>query len=189
MTGPGTRYTPWSSPTDPRPDINCRPDRISAMSYSAADIKTMDPFDHIRERVGVYLGNNPFETAVREVVDNAFDEVFGKHGDSVTIVLRPDESIEVIDTGRGIPVDFDKADKKNGIVKSVGTLMSGSKFSGNEGSAGLNGMGTTATNAISQRFDVTVWRGGKEYRQCFRHGHPGHFDGADFSVDAKFKQA
>ncbi|TXH11186.1 MAG: DNA gyrase subunit B [Spirochaetes bacterium] len=158
------------------------------MTYSASDITTMDPFDHIRARVGVYLGNNPFETAVREVVDNAFDEVFSKHGDSVTIVLHADESIEIIDNGRGIPVDFDAVEKKNGVVKSVGTLMSGSKFSGNEGSAGLNGMGTTATNAISQRFDVTVWRGGKEFHQNFRHGRPGHFSGDVFDLNVAFKE-
>lgn len=158
------------------------------MSYSAADIKTLDPLDHIRIRVGNALGNNPFETAVREVVDNSFDEVVGGHADSVTIVLRPDSSIEVIDTGRGIPFDFDEKENKNGIQKSIGTFMSGGKFEDNAGSAGLNGIGTTATNAISDRFDVTVWRGGKEYRQNFRHGRPGHFSGTNFDPGASFKR-
>lgn len=156
------------------------------MSYSAADIKTLDPLDHIRIRVGNALGNNPFETAVREVVDNAFDEVVGGHATTVTVILRSDKSIEVTDDGRGIPADYDEHEKKNGVVKAVGTFMSGSKFDNNAGGAGLNGIGTTATNAISDRFDVTVWRGGKEYRQNFRHGRPGYFKGTEFDASAEF---
>ena len=159
---------------------------IPSVSYTSADIQTLDPLDHIRIRVGNALGNNPFETAVREVLDNSFDEVVAGHGSSITVILRPDASIEVVDNGRGIPVDFDPKDEKNGIVKAIGTFMSGGKFEGNAGSAGLNGIGTTATNAISNRFDVTVWRGGKEYRQCFRHGRPGHFSGTTFDPDAEF---
>lgn len=156
------------------------------VSYTAADIQTLDPLDHIRLRVGNALGNNPYETAVREVLDNSFDEVVAGHGTGVTVVLRADASIEVIDNGRGIPVDFDAKDEKNGVVKSIGTFMSGGKFEDNTGSAGLNGIGTTATNAISDRFDVTVWRVGKEYRQNFRHGRPGHFAGTDFDANAEF---
>lgn len=161
-------------------------DNLTLVSYTAADIKTLDPLDHIRIRVGNALGNNPYETAVREVSDNAFDELVAGHGTAVRIVLRPDRSIEVMDNGRGIPPDFDEHDQKNGIVKSIGTFMSGGKFDGNTGSAGLNGIGTTATNAISDRFDVTVWRGGKQYRQCFRHGRPGHFAGEVFDPEAEF---
>ena len=163
--------------------------RSLPVSYSAADIKTLDPLDHIRLRVGNALGNNPFETAVREVIDNSYDEAVAGHGTSVTIILRGDSSIEVIDNGRGVPFDFDEKDQKNGVVKSLGTFMSGGKFENNSGSAGLNGIGTTATNAISDRFDVTVWRGGKQYVQCFHHGRPGHFAGDGFDAKADFKRA
>jgi DNA gyrase subunit B len=158
------------------------------VSYTSADISVLDPIEHIRIRVGNALGNNPFETAVREVVDNSFDEIVAGHGTSVTVILREDGSIEVIDDGRGIPFDFDEKSKINGVVKSIGTFMSGNKFDGSPGSAGLNGIGTTATNAISDRFDVTVWRGGKEYRQNFRHGRPGHFSGNRFDPKATFKR-
>lgn len=155
------------------------------MSYTAADIKTLDPVDHIRIRVGNALGNNPYETAVREVFDNASDEAVAGHANSVTAILRPDYSIEVIDNGRGIPVDWDGTDEKNGIVKAL-SFMSGAKFDGNQGSAGLNGIGVAATSAVSDRYDVTVWRGGKQYVQCFRHGRPGHFAGTDFDATADF---
>jgi DNA gyrase subunit B len=155
------------------------------VSYTAADIKTLDPVDHIRIRVGNALGNNPYETAIREVFDNATDESVAGHANSVTAILRSDGSIEVIDNGRGIPVDWDSTDEKNGIVKAL-SFMSGAKFDNNSGSAGLNGIGVAATSAVSDRYDVTVWRGGKQYVQNFRHGRPGHFAGTEFDPNAVF---
>lgn len=148
----------------------------------------MDGIDHARLRVGHSLGSNPFETAVREIVDNGLDEIAGGHANAVTIILRPDNSIEVIDNGRGVPVDFNEAAQDNGIVLLLGRTLSGGKFDSNTGTAGLNGIGAAATNAVSDRFDVTVWRGGKEYRQNFRHGRPGHFSGDDFDPNAPFKR-
>ena len=158
------------------------------MSYTTADTRQMDGIDHARLRIGHSLGSNPFETAVREIVDNGLDEISGGHADSVTIILRPDNSIEIIDTGRGVPVDFNDASGDNGIVLLLGRTLSGGKFDNNAGSAGLNGIGAAATNAVSDRFDVTVWRGGKEYRQNFKHGRPGHFTGSEFDKDASFKR-
>ena len=158
------------------------------MTYTTADTRQMDGIDHARLRIGHSLGSNPFETAVREIVDNGLDEISGGHADAVTIILRPDNSIEIIDTGRGVPVDFNEGAGDNGIVLLLGRTLSGGKFDNNEGSAGLNGIGAAATNAVSDRFDVTVWRGGKEYRQNFRHGRPGHFTGIGFDKDADFKR-
>lgn len=172
-------------PVDDVTSLCLLPARIPSVNYSASDIKTLDPVDHIRIRVGNALGNNPLETAIREVVDNSFDEIIAGHGNSVTIILRGDGSIEIIDNGRGIPPDFDEKEKRTGIVAAL-SFMSGAKFDTNSGSAGLNGIGVAATSAISDRFDVTVWRGGKEYRQCFRHGRPGHFEGTDFDPAAAF---
>ena len=159
------------------------------MSYTTADTRQMDGIDHARLRVGNALGTNPYETAVREIIDNGFDEVSAGHADTVTIVLRGDESIEVIDNGRGVPVDFNEKSGDNGVVLLLGRTLSGGKFDANTGSAGLNGIGAAATNAISDRFDVTVWRGGKEYRQNFHRGRPGHFAGTGFDPGAEFRRA
>lgn len=148
----------------------------------------MDGIDHARHRVGNALGTHPRETGTREIIDNAFDELAAGHATSVTVILRADESVEVIDDGRGLPVDFNEKTKLNGICVTLGQTMSGGKFEDNQGSAGLNGIGAAATNAISDRFDVTVWRGGKEYCQNFRHGRPGHFAGDGFDPTASFKR-
>lgn len=159
-----------------------------AVSYTTANIKMMDGIEHARIRVGNALGSNPYETAVREIVDNAMDEVSAGHANEVTVILHSDASIEVIDNGRGIPVDFNETEKANGIELTLGRTYSGGKFDNNDGTAGLNGIGAAATNAISDRFDVTVWRGGKQYRQSFRHGRPGHFSGDTFDAFAEFKR-
>lgn len=158
------------------------------MSYTTDDTIQMDGIDHARHRVGNALGSNPFETAVREIIDNGLDEAAAGHANEVKIILRGDDSIEVIDNGRGVPVDFNEKSQDNGIVLLLGRTMSGGKFEDNAGSAGLNGIGAAATNAISDRFDVTVWRAGKQYQQNFHRGRPGHFDGSEFDKKAAFKR-
>lgn len=155
-------------------------------NYNAAAIKEPDPMEHIRMKPGMWLGNNPFETAVRELIDNSFDEIVGNHADKVTVILRADSSVEVIDNGRGVPHDYDTKAKKNGIVKSLGTPMAGSKFDNKEGSSGTHGVGASGANAISDIFTVTVWRKGEEYTQAFQRGVPGHYKGTDFDKDAPF---
>lgn len=154
-------------------------------AYTSASITQMDDIEHARAKPGHSLGGDPYTTAVRELVDNAFDEAHGGHATRVKIVLRADESVEVIDNGRGIPIDFDDKVQDNGIVKSLGRGKSGSKFDG-EGTAGTHGIGAAATNAVSDRFDVTVWRGGKMYHQAFRHGRPGTFAGDGFDPTLPF---
>lgn len=157
-----------------------------APEYSAASITTLDGIDHVRKRVRVYLGEDVRTTAAREVIDNACDEVARGHADKVMVVFHPDGSIEVTDNGRGVPVDFDSAAGLNGVVKALGTTMSGSNFDDTGAGSGTNGIGASATNAISDRFDVTVRRGGKQFVQRFRKGRPGHFAGEDFDPAAPF---
>jgi DNA gyrase subunit B len=113
----------------PEPILSTRR-RSFSVSYSAADIKTLDPVDHIRIRVGNALGNNPLETAVREVVDNALDEVVGGHADNGdNCPARRRLRIEITDDGRGIPADYDEhKEQRNGVVKAVCTFMSRSEI-------------------------------------------------------------
>ncbi|MGV0850394.1 toprim domain-containing protein [Mycolicibacterium phlei] len=162
------------------------------MSYTAADITELDDVQHTRLRPAVNLGLDILNTALREIIDNAIEEVaVPSHGGStVTITLHTDGSVSVADDGRGLPVDTDPTTGKNGIVKTLGTARAGGKFSAHKDAtstgAGLNGIGAAAAVFISARTDVTVHREGKTYRQSFGRGYPGEFEGDDFDPDAPF---
>ena len=162
------------------------------MSYTAADITELDDVQHTRLRPAVNLGQDVRNTALRELVDNAIEEVaVPSHGGStVTITLHADGSVTVSDDGRGLPVDSDPVTGKNGIVKTLGTARAGGKFDAHTDAAstgaGLNGIGAAAAVFISARTDVTVRRGGRTYVQCFGRGYPGTFDGGGFDPDAAF---
>jgi DNA gyrase subunit B len=165
------------------------------VSYNAADITELDDVQHTRLRPAVNLGLDVLNTALRELVDNAIEEVADpSHGGStVTITLHADGSVSVADDGRGLPVDSDPVTGKNGIVKTLGTARAGGKFSAHSDAAstgaGLNGIGAAAAVFISARTDVTVRRAGKTYLQSFGRGYPGVFDGRDFDPDAEFTRA
>lgn len=155
--------------------------------YNVDKIQTLDPRALVRKRIGVYLGDASSQgatTGLRELIDNGFDEGLLGYGDLITVRLFEDGSAEVEDHGRGLPVDKRK-DGANGIILTVGTIGSGGKFSGNTVSGGLNGMGSAATNISSRRFDVTVYRGGKQHQLSFREGIPGFF-AKDNDPDSKF---
>lgn len=165
------------------------------MSYTAADITELDDVQHTRLRPAVNLGLDVLNTALRELIDNAIEEVAdpGHGGSTVTITLHADGSVSVADDGRGLPVDTDPATGKNGIVKTLGTARAGGKFSAHTDAtstgAGLNGIGAAAAVFISARTDVTVHRVGKTYVQCFGRGYPGVFEGdggRGFDPDAPF---
>ena len=162
------------------------------MSYTAADITELDDVQHTRLRPAVNLGQDVLLTALRELVDNAIEEVAdpAHGGATVTITLHPDSSVTVSDDGRGLPVDSDPVTAKNGIVKTLGTARAGGTFSAHTDAAttgaGLNGIGAAAAVFISARTDVTVLRGGKTYTQSFGKGYPGAFSGTDFDPTAEF---
>ena len=107
--------------------------------------------------------------------------------------MHADGSVSVADDGRGLPVDSDPVNGKNGIVKTLGTARAGGKFSAHADAsstgAGLNGIGAAAAVFISARTDVTVRRAGKTYLQSFGGGYPGVFDGKGFDPDAPFTRA
>lgn len=155
--------------------------------YNASDIKTLDQITHVRKRIGMYLGSNASEgvtVGLREGIDNSVDEALAGNGDTVIVRFHADNSAEVQDYGRGLPVDKNNAGI-NGIILTVGTIGSGGKFSGKQISGGLNGVGISAMNAASARFDVTVYRGGKKHELSFKEGKPGFFAKAE-DPKAKF---
>jgi len=165
-----------------------------AESYSVDNLHKLDPIDHIRKRLPMYLGDNTGEggltTALREIIDNSQDEFLNGHGKKISITFFSDGSAEVSDAGRGIPTGIHKGTGENGILFSLGNVGAGGKF-GVEGggygggSGGLNGVGTTASNAVSKRFDVTVYQNGKEHKLSFKQGKPGRF-AVDGDPDSKF---
>lgn len=167
----------------PRKTANTAP--AETPEYDADSMLHMDPIAHIQKRPSLTLG--PYDhmqlVALREVVDNSTDEVRAGHGKEIRITLRADGSATVEDSGRGVPTGINKQTGDNGIIMAFGRVGSGSKFGGaNSGyggtaSLGLNGVGTTATNATSLRFDTIVFRGGEMFRMSFKDGKPGLFDG------------
>lgn len=165
-------------------------------AYDADSLQKYDPIDHIRKRISMYLGDNTGEggmsTALREILDNSQDEFLNGHGNKIVLTFFPDGSAEVQDSGRGIPTGINKDTGENGIVLSLAHVGAGGKFGTDDsgyagGSGGLNGVGTTASNAISKRFDVTVYRDNKESTMSFREGKPGFFDKPN-DPTAKFKE-
>lgn len=167
---------------------------MTTKKYSADDIKTLEGLTHIRARVGMYLGSNAdagITVAARELIDNGVDEVLGGHGNTVTTTFYSDGSTEVEDHGRGLPVDKNKQGI-NGVILTVGTVGSGGKFGGKDISGGLNGVGASATNATSIRFDVTVYRDGKQHQLSFKEGEPGFFKkendpDSEFTLDKEIR--
>src|SRR3954464_3509248 len=114
-----------------------------------------------------------------EIIDNATDEGVAGHATSVSVVIHADGSVQVDDDGRGIPTDINAKSGLNGVELVLTRLHAGGKFggSGYKTSGGLHGVGASAVNALSLRFDVTIKRDGKVHEISFQRGVPGAFTG------------
>jgi DNA gyrase subunit B len=115
-----------------------------------------------------------------EIIDNSVDEALAGYGNQINIVLHPDNSVEVSDRARGIPVDIEPKTGLSGVEVVFTKLHAGGKFGSGSyaASGGLHGVGASVVNALSQRLDVQVDRDGKTYAMSFRRGEPGIFDDA-----------
>jgi len=112
-----------------------------------------------------------------EVIDNSVDEALGGFGAEIEVILHPDDSVEVRDYGRGIPVDVEPKTGLSGVEVVMTKLHAGGKFGGGSyaASGGLHGVGASVVNALSERLDVWVDRGGATHHMAFRRGEPGSF--------------
>src|SRR5574344_1770575 len=137
-------------------------------SYSAADIEILEGLAGVRKRPAMYIGStnsSGLHHLVWEIVDNAVDESLNGYGNIITITLHKDGSLSVLDEGRGIPVDIHKQTGIPAVELIFSTLHSGGKFNdaAYKTSAGLHGVGSSVTNALSVFCDIVVYKEGKIY--------------------------
>ncbi|WP_421013862.1 DNA gyrase/topoisomerase IV subunit B [Glutamicibacter creatinolyticus] len=164
-----------------------------ADNYNARHLSVLEGLEAVRKRPGMYIGSTDSRGLMHclwEIIDNSVDEALGGYGQSISVVLHNDGSVEVRDDGRGIPVDIEPKTGLSGIEVVFTKLHAGGKFGGGSytASGGLHGVGASVVNALSARLDVEVDRGGKTYGMQFRRGEPGRFtDRGKPRADAPFE--
>jgi DNA gyrase subunit B len=145
--------------------------------YTAKDITVLEGLEAVRKRPGMYIGSTGprgLHHLVYEVVDNSIDEALAGACDYIEVVIHKDNSVTVIDNGRGIPVDTVEKYNLPAVTLVLTRLHAGGKFggSGYKVAGGLHGVGVSVVNALSDWLVVEVCRDGKAYRQEFRRGNP-----------------
>jgi len=140
--------------------------------YDAASIEVLTGLDPVRKRPGMYTDTTRPNHLAQEVVDNSVDEAIAGHASQIGVILHADQSLSVIDDGRGMPVDIHPQQKIPGVEVILTKLHAGGKFSNKnyQFSGGLHGVGVSVVNALSSQLDVRVRRDGKEYTIGFENG-------------------
>ena len=148
--------------------------------YTARHLSVLEGLEAVRKRPGMYIGSTDSRGLMHclwEIIDNSVDEALAGFGHDIKIILHADNSVEIHDDGRGIPIDVEPKTGLTGVEVVFTKLHAGGKFGGGSytASGGLHGVGASVVNALSARLDVEVDRGGKTYKMSFRRGEPGRF--------------
>ncbi len=146
---------------------------MTDQQYNADSIEVLTGLEPVQRRPGMYTDTTRPNHLGQEVIDNSVDEALAGHADLVHVILHEDQSLEVIDNGRGMPVDIHPEEGVSGVELILCRLHAGGKFSNKnyQFSGGLHGVGISVVNALSSRVDVAVRRDGNVYEIAFEHGN------------------
>jgi DNA gyrase subunit B len=157
---------------------------VASSDYSARHLSVLEGLEAVRKRPGMYIGSTDSRGLMHclwEIIDNSVDEALGGHGSEISVILHKDDSVEVRDRARGVPVDIEPKTGLSGVEVVFTKLHAGGKFGSGSyaASGGLHGVGASVVNALSARLDVEVDRDGKTYAMSFHRGEPGNFADTD----------
>jgi DNA gyrase subunit B len=148
---------------------------MSQKQYTASSIQALEGMEHVRMRPSMYIGDvgvRGLHHLVYEVVDNSIDEALAGYCDTITVTIKEGNAVEVMDNGRGIPVDFHEKEQKSALEVVMTKIGAGGKFDKDsyKVSGGLHGVGVSCVNALSNEMITTVYRDGNVYQQIYSRG-------------------